>query len=149
MISEKEKKSQSYQSGKLDSLSDEKVVKIKKFAKDYIAKVLRKMEKSGEKRHASTSTPSLSGTPDALGGAGDDAELNVEDTLDLEDDEAEAEDPSPATETQGPEPEVSVMDLDQDDSRFMVSSKSIHDSGEESGWDPNNTKIPEVLYVGL
>ena len=33
VIADKEKKSASYKEGKLDSLSDEKTVKIKKFAK--------------------------------------------------------------------------------------------------------------------
>ncbi|OBZ74746.1 Histone-lysine N-methyltransferase, H3 lysine-36 specific [Grifola frondosa] len=65
-IAEKEKKSTSYKEGRLDALSDEKVTKIKKFAKEYIAKVLRKLEKSqrrppdvdqGPTSVASTSTP--------------------------------------------------------------------------------------------
>lgn len=49
MIADKEKKSSSYREGKLDALSEEKIIKIKKFAKDYISKILRKMEKSGKK----------------------------------------------------------------------------------------------------
>ena len=53
VIAEKEKKSSSYKDGKLDALSDEKTSKIKKFAKEYIAKVLRRLEKS--KRKASSS----------------------------------------------------------------------------------------------
>ena len=56
LIADKEKKSSSYKESKLDALSDEKVAKIKKFAKEYIGKVLRKMEKSGEKRKASSSS---------------------------------------------------------------------------------------------
>ncbi|KAI0070968.1 hypothetical protein K474DRAFT_1712871 [Panus rudis PR-1116 ss-1] len=47
IIADKEKKSSSYKEGKLDSLSDEKVIKIKRFSKEYIAKVIRKMEKKG------------------------------------------------------------------------------------------------------
>ncbi|KAG1732683.1 uncharacterized protein EDB91DRAFT_1302092 [Suillus paluster] len=38
VIAEKEKKSSGYKDGKLDALSDEKTAKIKKFAKEYIAK---------------------------------------------------------------------------------------------------------------
>ena len=38
MIAEKEKKSSSYKEGKLDALSDEKIAKMKKFAKEYINK---------------------------------------------------------------------------------------------------------------
>lgn len=56
IITDKEKKSSSYKEGKLDSLSDEKVAKIKKFSKDYIARILRKMEKSGDKRKGSSSS---------------------------------------------------------------------------------------------
>ncbi len=37
-------------------LSEEKEAKIKKFAKEYIAKVLRKIEKSGRRSHGSAST---------------------------------------------------------------------------------------------
>ncbi|TBU31316.1 hypothetical protein BD311DRAFT_863539 [Dichomitus squalens] len=64
IIAEKEKKSQSYKDGKLDSLSEEKTTKIKKFAKDYIAKILRKLEKSG-KRRKPVSTAGSSSTPDS------------------------------------------------------------------------------------
>ncbi|KAF8901068.1 hypothetical protein CPB84DRAFT_1778391 [Gymnopilus junonius] len=46
IIAEKEKKSSSYRENRLDALSEEKAAKIKKFVKEYIAKVIRKMEKS-------------------------------------------------------------------------------------------------------
>lgn len=54
VIAEKEKKSSSFREGRLDTLSDEKVGKIKKFSKDYIAKILHKMEKSGRRHHRRT-----------------------------------------------------------------------------------------------
>ncbi|GLB44230.1 putative class V-like SAM-binding methyltransferase superfamily, Histone-lysine methyltransferase family. SET2 subfamily protein [Lyophyllum shimeji] len=57
IITEKEKKSSSYKENRLDKLSEEKVVKIKKFAKEYIAKILRKLAKSG-KRGAPPPSPS-------------------------------------------------------------------------------------------
>ncbi|KAF5314386.1 hypothetical protein D9619_011795 [Psilocybe cf. subviscida] len=60
IITEKEKKSSSYRDNKLDSLSEEKVVKIKKFAKEYIAKVIRKMEKSGKHPSKAGSSASAS-----------------------------------------------------------------------------------------
>lgn len=65
IISDKEKKSSSYRDGKLDALSEEKVAKIKKFAKEYIAKVLRKIEKSGKhpKPSKSSSTSTAQDTP--------------------------------------------------------------------------------------
>ncbi|KAH0833915.1 hypothetical protein J3R83DRAFT_11100 [Lanmaoa asiatica] len=53
IIAEKEKKSTSFKEGHLDSLSDEKIAKIKKFAKEYITKVLRKLEKSKSKQSGS------------------------------------------------------------------------------------------------
>ena len=62
IIAEKEKKSSSYKNAKLDSLSEEKVTKIKKFAKDYIAKILRKLDKSTHRpKH-----PPSSAAPDAI-----------------------------------------------------------------------------------
>ncbi|KAG5339887.1 hypothetical protein C0989_003105 [Termitomyces sp. Mn162] len=61
IITNKEKKSSSYKEGRLEKLSDEKVVKIKKFAKEYIAKILRKIEKSGKRlRESSLTTPPAS-----------------------------------------------------------------------------------------
>ncbi|KDR78396.1 hypothetical protein GALMADRAFT_65042 [Galerina marginata CBS 339.88] len=62
IIADKEKKSSSYRDNRLDTLSEEKVVKIKKFAKEYIAKVIRKMEKSGKMLHSS-STSTAQDTP--------------------------------------------------------------------------------------
>ncbi|KAF5376048.1 hypothetical protein D9615_007664 [Tricholomella constricta] len=59
IIADKEKKSSSYREGKLDKLSEEKIVKIKKFAKEYIAKVLRKLEKSGGKRAQVSSSSTI------------------------------------------------------------------------------------------
>ncbi|KIK92193.1 hypothetical protein PAXRUDRAFT_830188 [Paxillus rubicundulus Ve08.2h10] len=58
VITEKEKKSSSYKEDRLDGLSDEKVAKIRKFSKEYITKVLRKLEKSkskhGSHKHSSS-----------------------------------------------------------------------------------------------
>ncbi|KAG6879645.1 hypothetical protein C0992_000280 [Termitomyces sp. T32_za158] len=55
IITNKEKKSSSYKEGRLEKLSDDKVVKIKKFAKEYITKILRKIEKSGKGPRGPTS----------------------------------------------------------------------------------------------
>lgn len=64
MITDKEKKSSNYKEGKLDALSDEKVAKIKKFAKEYISKILRKMEKSGKRhKHHPPSSVTMLATP--------------------------------------------------------------------------------------
>ena len=51
VIADKEKKSSTFKDGKLDALSEEKTTKIKKFAKEYIAKILRKLEKSKRDPH--------------------------------------------------------------------------------------------------
>ncbi|TFY61091.1 hypothetical protein EVJ58_g4716 [Rhodofomes roseus] len=61
IIAEKEKKSSSFREGRLDTLSDEKVVKIKKFAKEYIAKILRKMDK--KRRESGGARPSAPAAP--------------------------------------------------------------------------------------
>lgn len=63
VIAEKEKKSSSYKENRLESLSDEKVAKIKKFSKDYIAKVLHKLEKSKRPRHSHSSSSTVNATP--------------------------------------------------------------------------------------
>ncbi|KIY47634.1 hypothetical protein FISHEDRAFT_66005 [Fistulina hepatica ATCC 64428] len=108
VIAEKEKKSMSYKEGKLDSLSEEKVAKIKKFSKEYIAKVLHKLQKAGKypPRHrdgptssappssASTSTlvASSSSTvidaPDSAQDKDGDVEMKmtVEEAMDMESD---------------------------------------------------------------
>lgn len=104
IIAEKEKKSTSYRENKLDSLSEEKAVKIKKYARDYIAKVLHKLETAGKLRKrppesslsASTSTPTLGGSPsvDSLrrgdaDGDGDGPMMSVEEAMGMSEDEKE------------------------------------------------------------
>ncbi|KAG6811739.1 hypothetical protein H0H92_006004 [Tricholoma furcatifolium] len=76
IITDKEKKSSSYREGRLESLSEEKVTKIKKFAKEYIAKVLKKLEKSSKRTQGSSSTAptdSSSAQQDTLNDDDDDA----------------------------------------------------------------------------
>ncbi|KAF8487420.1 hypothetical protein DFH94DRAFT_641821 [Russula ochroleuca] len=118
IIAEKEKKSSSYKDNKLDSLSDEKKSKIKKFAREYINKVLHRLEK-GKRRppdsdsgasaqsrrhhhfHADTTTsplPPLS-TPSVQEEEGGDVdmemeemEMSVEEAMDLSADEDDAVD---------------------------------------------------------
>ncbi|EAU87663.2 histone-lysine N-methyltransferase [Coprinopsis cinerea okayama7 len=101
VITEKEKKSSSYKEGRLESLSEEKVAKIKKFSKDYIAKVLRKLEKAGkyssqssrattEQTGASSSTHtqtpnSLDGGDGSINGGGE-VPMSVEEAMDMEED---------------------------------------------------------------
>lgn len=94
IIAEKEKKSHSYKDNKLDSLSDEKVVKIKKFSKEYIHKILRKLDKSKKQKSASSSSSShRHRTSDMLPSAStsslvreDDAlpDISLEDTMDID-----------------------------------------------------------------
>ena len=94
IIADKEKKSSSYKEWKLDQLSDEKVTKIKKFAKEYIAKVLRRLEKSGHRPRSSsssiiqaTSSPSLDTSNSAEGDSVTaDVSMLVEETMDMDPD---------------------------------------------------------------
>jgi len=82
VVAEKEKKSSSYKEGKLDAFSDEKIAKIKKFAKDYITKVIRKIKEKKKKhqRHQqSTSGSGSSSRRESLGNGDADADdLDVE-----------------------------------------------------------------------
>ncbi|KAG6902637.1 hypothetical protein C0995_013762 [Termitomyces sp. Mi166 len=82
IITNKEKKSSSYREGRLEQLSDEKVVKIKKFAKEYIAKILRKIEKSGKRPRELSTAPTASSstvqhTPQSHEGEGEDEDEDV------------------------------------------------------------------------
>ncbi|KAJ7146126.1 hypothetical protein C8R44DRAFT_756649 [Mycena epipterygia] len=90
LIADKEKKSSSYRDNKLEALSDEKVTKIKKFAKEYIGKVVRKMEKSGHKKRppsssATQATSSAVDTPNSLDGVDAEmTEMTVEEAMDMD-----------------------------------------------------------------
>jgi hypothetical protein len=86
LIAEKEKKSSSYKEGKLDALSEEKVTKIKKFAKEYIAKVLRKLEKSGYRPKDSPSVPSTANASAAseTPNSNDRTVMTVEEAMDMD-----------------------------------------------------------------
>ena len=103
LIVEKEKSSSSYKENKLEALSDEKVSKIKRFSREYITKLVRKLEKAGSSRkpgskpstsrrgHHATHTPSPSAaTPSSVH---EDARLDVmemetsvEEVVDMDDD---------------------------------------------------------------
>ncbi|KAJ2934753.1 hypothetical protein H1R20_g2333, partial [Candolleomyces eurysporus] len=57
IIADKEKKSSSFKDSRLESLSEEKQAKIKKFSKEYIAKVNRKIEAKNAQRPSASLTP--------------------------------------------------------------------------------------------
>ncbi|KAI0028737.1 hypothetical protein K488DRAFT_57880 [Vararia minispora EC-137] len=114
LVAEKEKKTASYKDDKLDALPDEKQAKIKKFAKEYIHKVIHRLEKgkrtsgsgpgsrSGSGVLQSPLTPpsssipvTLSTWPTLLSAEGDEAEgdlgMTVEEAMDLSDEESEGD----------------------------------------------------------
>lgn len=62
IIAEKEKKSSSYKEGKLDAFPDEKAAKIKKFSKEYIAKVVRKIKEKKKRKQQRQQGASGSGS---------------------------------------------------------------------------------------
>lgn len=143
IIAEKEKKSSSYKDNKLDALSDEKKAKIKKFAREYIHKVLHRLEK-GKRRPPDSGSGSGSGasaqshhhdasttTPSQQGEEGGDAEMemememSVEEAMDLSADE---DDPNgvdmDADEDDGPTP---VEPAESDTSTAVASATAPAD----------------------
>jgi histone-lysine N-methyltransferase SETD2 len=158
IIADKEKKSSSYKESKLDALSDDKVAKIKKFSKEYIAKILHKMEKSGKKRNGSSSTHAGSSasaeTPNSHGDIdGADtvmAEMTVEEAMDLgndsggdndEEDEHQEENESP-----GHSPAHSGVHADLEDRAVEVWTAT---AGETfSSWDRDRGPTSSALSVG-
>ncbi|EMD35141.1 hypothetical protein CERSUDRAFT_54162 [Gelatoporia subvermispora B] len=170
IIADKEKKSTSYKEGKLDALSDEKVAKIKKFAKEYIAKVLRKLDKSGQRRKPSSSSgsgshpgdaPTMStSTPDDADDADDTlivTNLSVEDMMDLDPDyldnsrdgEDGADHQSFEHDRHSERSESALRENGEPHSGGRFRSTSVSDPrrrhrNEECGWDPDQEK-PSVL----
>lgn len=162
VIAEKEKKSSSYKEGKLDSLSDEKAAKIKKFVKEYIAKVLRKVEKSKRKPsssgHPHNHSDTLPTTNADLLGADDDGKevemtMLVEQAMDLgSDDDAcmdEPEEMQHSSDEAGPSPMEGVSERPPDsvtpvtppDHTLLLDPRLRH-RPDESGWDPD---VPRTL----
>jgi len=162
VIAEKEKKSSSYKEGKLDSLSDEKAAKIKKFAKEYIAKVLRKVEKSKRKPsssgHPHNHSDTLPTTNADLLDADDDGKevemtMSVEQAMDLgSDDDAcmdEPEEMQHSSDEAGPSPMEGVSERPPDsvtpvtppDHTLLLDPRLRH-RPDESGWDPD---VPRTL----
>jgi len=162
IIADKEKKSSSYKESKLDTLSDEKVAKIKKFAKEYIAKILHKMEKSGKKRNgSSTSTApthaasSVSAeTPDSHGDAdGGDvvmAEMTVEEAMDLGEDSASDEDGEDEHQEpdQSPDPSSPAREAVHDDLKDeAMEAWARHPEESVNSWDRDRGPTGTVLSV--
>ncbi|OCH90860.1 SET domain-containing protein [Obba rivulosa] len=164
VIAEKEKKSSSYKEGRLDALSDEKVNKIKKFAKEYITKVLRKMEKPGQRRKPSSGSGSVptasTSTPDDADDADDTlivTNLSVDDVMDLDDDYPDNGDGDDGTDRGSSEhdrrsevPESRSHENGGHRSTERTRSTSASDPrrrhrNEECGWDPDHEK-PGVLH---
>ncbi|KAK7045470.1 histone methyltransferase set2 [Paramarasmius palmivorus] len=89
-IAEREKKSSAYREGKLDSLSEEKTAKIKKYANEYItSKILRKVGKSSHRSRPSITpgAPSNSdGTPNSADLPSTMADLGVDEDMETDSD---------------------------------------------------------------
>ncbi|KAF7978203.1 hypothetical protein HWV62_1426 [Athelia sp. TMB] len=153
VIADKEKKSSSYKEGKLESLSDEKIVKIKKFAKEYIAKVLHKIEKA-KKRKPSSSVPHTQAasstsaeTPnspdDPETADGNTVEMTVEEAMDLEESESEGE------AEDGPEDEPMSVDPPPNCDAATEEATSAWANPTDprvrrGGWDRDRGRNPEV-----
>ncbi|KAJ6578858.1 histone methyltransferase [Mycena vulgaris] len=116
LIADKEKKSSSYRDSKLEALSEEKVAKIKKFAKEYIAKVVRKAEKSGHKKRAPSSSASASVTQGTSSAIDTPNSIDGVDTVMIEMTVEEAMDMDPASESEDDEGEGDVeMEIETED----------------------------------
>jgi len=162
IIADKEKKSSSYKESKLDSLSDEKVAKIKKFAKEYIAKILHKMEKSGKKSNGSSSstapthaassvsveTPNSHG--DADGGDVVMAEMTVEEAMDLGEDSGSDEDGEDEHQEpdQSPDPSSPARAGVHDDLKDeAMEAWARHPEESLNSWDRDRGPTGTVLSV--
>ncbi|KAF8578887.1 SET domain-containing protein [Ramaria rubella] len=129
LITEKEKKSSSFATAKLDEFSDEKKEKIKKFVKDYVAKVLRRLkDKKGKSKNQSHDVkPRNSGAPvtgNSKGTTSLNGHDNVEDlaALNVDDD-------------------LPSMDVDEGDGElFSIEDEDAvigEDEAEEDPWEPD------------
>lgn len=151
IISEKEKKSSSYREGQLDALSEEKTIKIKKFAKEYIAKVLRKLEKK-RRESGGGSTPAASASASTPPETEASLAATVADVMDLDgDDDGDMDmDMDGADLQQTPEHASPLPDSETppSDSFGTPSSESalvgdprLRHRKEECGWDPDAEKM--------
>jgi hypothetical protein len=179
IIADKEKKSASYKEGKLDSLSDEKVAKIKKFSKEYITRILRKMEKSSDKRKGSSSSapaPKQAGsstsaeTPNSHGDPnGADihmTDMTAEEAMDLEEDSGSEGDDAEAVDRGGegnPEEDQSPRPSPLIDEQFVAHDETKDEAMEiwaettdprsrppnDSSWDRDRDKGDIDIFNGL
>ncbi|KAI0688016.1 hypothetical protein BC835DRAFT_1285649 [Cytidiella melzeri] len=102
VIADKEKKSSSYKEGRLDSLSEEKKAKMKKFAKEYVAKIVRKLQKSKHKPSSSSSQQTLHASTSTTHSAHDqDSGSPIHDAADLMEVDVDAADDSDAEPSPG------------------------------------------------
>jgi [histone H3]-lysine36 N-trimethyltransferase len=131
VIAEKEKKSSSYKEGRLDSLSDEKKAKMKKFAKEYVVKIVRKLDKLKRKPSSSSHADKQPSRGDSLGSSAREADDAIDVDMDenLENDDSDAE-PSPD------EPKSAITEAPALSSRpASAVDPRIRRRREGSGWD--------------
>ncbi|RDB23612.1 Histone-lysine N-methyltransferase, H3 lysine-36 specific [Hypsizygus marmoreus] len=155
IIADKEKKSSSYKEGKLDKLSDEKIVKIKKFSKEYITKILRKLEKSSGKRAGSSSSAAyakaistLPDTPNSTDGVDvvmADMTMSVEEAMDMG--------PESGSEGEGDgddgEGEAEVNGTGSGGGTSPAVADALPSKEEEPTNDPMDLDEPESRHHGL
>ncbi|KAH8831290.1 histone-lysine N-methyltransferase [Flagelloscypha sp. PMI_526] len=135
-IAEKEKKSSSYKANKLEALSPEKVEKIKKFAKEYITKLMRKLneKKKAKRKSRHPDTPESSSNPGSLK-----TEATPADDIDGDGDVTMADDAPPPMSVE------EAMDLDGSDS----DSKDAMDLVENSLAPPKSAATSPPLTATL
>lgn len=134
IIADKEKRSSSYKEGKLDSLSEEKKAKIKKFAKDYIAKVLHKLQK---KNKGQLPPPTDSANTSVAGASASTPDSDPEGDVDMDD----PDDPDMVLAVSGMDgddtPDTPVETQKASDPRMRVKT------GSDTNWD-SQKPVPSI-----
>lgn len=143
VIADKEKKSSSYREGRLDALSEEKVTKIKKFAKEYITKVIRKIEKSGKRVKLAEDTPSTSmHTPNSQDDDGRETQMQ-ENNMTMSVEEAMDMDADSGSEDSEADEDVALDSIDPSDPKTDPQFQSRPSGATDDAMDTDD--LPVVI----
>ncbi|KAI0287878.1 hypothetical protein BC826DRAFT_1041913 [Russula brevipes] len=137
IIAEKEKKSSSYKdkdSNKLDALSEEKKTKIKKFAREYIQKVLHKLDKGKRGLPDSATASTVEEAMDLSADEDEDDRDRDRDRADADADRTRQSDASTAVASAPADPRLRARAAAAAAASFMAASVEGGGKGKE-GWE--------------